>query len=82
MPRKTDEEIRGRIRQVKRDIFTVDQRVTLTQVGLDQGLQGRAVTPHGTVRALLRKTSGLYLRVQREGIESVETYWPSFWRPL
>lgn len=49
---------------------------------IEQQLQGKATTPHGTIRSLLRKNSGLFLRVQRDGLKGVEKYWPGHWRPL
>lgn len=63
-------------------MWTVGQRVMLTKPGIEQRLQGKAPTPHGTIRGIMRKKSGVYLKVQRDGIKGVEKYWPGFWQPL
>ncbi len=56
-------------------------RVTLTDDGLEAGLQGRAETPHGTFQGMSR--TGQSVRVKRDGVKyPASTYAPHFWRAL
>lgn len=61
--------------------FHVGQRVTLTDRAISYGLQGRARSPHGTVKSLHRRAAGLYLKVQRDGLRGSDLYWAEFWKP-
>lgn len=60
--------------------FYVGQRVKMTARALEQGLQGNAKTPFGTVRRI-HPDAVFSIVVQRDGLRGTSSYHCDFWEP-
>lgn len=60
--------------------YRIGQRVKLTAVGIEQGLQGRATSPRGVV--VWSDPRGWSVRVRRDGLKGVSSYACVFWEPI